>query len=66
LHDVIEKTQDGNSQHIGKVPPSVAGEDTKDKSVIDDLKRRLDAAVKAEDYELAAKLRDQLKALSQA
>jgi protein arginine kinase activator len=64
LQDVIEKTQDGNSQHIGKVPPSASKEEAKDQTVINDLKRRLDTAVKAEDYELAAKLRDQLKALS--
>jgi len=64
LQDVIEKTQDGNSQHIGKVPPSVSQLPAKDHSEADDLKRRLEAAVKAEDYELAAKLRDQLKAIS--
>ncbi len=64
LHDIIEKTQDGNSQHIGKVPPSSPETEAKDQTAIDDLKRRLDTAVKAEDYELAAKLRDQLKAIS--
>jgi protein arginine kinase activator len=64
LRDVIEKTQDGNSQHIGKIPPSAQNAEAKDTSAIDELKRRLDAAVKAEDYELAAKLRDQIKAIS--
>jgi protein arginine kinase activator len=62
LRDVIEKTQDGNLQHIGKVPPSALN--AQSQTAIDDLKRQLDAAVKAEDYELAAKLRDQIKAIS--
>jgi protein arginine kinase activator len=65
LRDLIEKTQDNNSLHIGKTPPltSVKAEPEK-KDTVKDLQRRLELAVKTEDYELAAKLRDQLKALS--
>ncbi|HAL44739.1 MAG TPA: hypothetical protein DCP47_02290 [Phycisphaerales bacterium] len=66
LRDIIEKTQDDNSLHIGKTPPLTSSEEaeSKEKNITEELKRRLDLAVKTEDYELAAKLRDQLKALS--
>jgi protein arginine kinase activator len=65
LRDVIEKTQDNNSLHIGKIPPFTSSKVEPQKAdIIEDLQRRLDLAVKTEDYELAAKLRDQLKAIS--
>lgn len=64
LQNIIEKTQDNNLTHVGKIPPHAASKpQPKEQNEIDDLKRRLDAAVKDEDYELAAKLRDQLKAI---
>lgn len=66
LRDIIEKTQDNNTTHVGKVPPRTAKpvEKVQEQNQIEELKRKLDQAVKVEDYELAAKLRDQLKALS--
>ncbi len=64
LKDIIEKTQNNNLLHIGKTPPRKSTKaEPKEKSIIEDLKHQLDLAVKVEDYELAAKLRDQLKAL---
>lgn len=65
LRDIIEKTQDNNTKHKGKTPPrTVTKTENKEQNEVEDLKRKLEAAVKEEDYELAAKLRDQLKALS--
>ncbi|MEN6387061.1 MAG: UvrB/UvrC motif-containing protein [Phycisphaerales bacterium] len=64
LRDIIEKTQDNNSLHIGKTPPMTGSKiEHQEENTKQDLQRRLDLAVKTEDYELAAKLRDQLKAL---
>ena len=66
LKEVIEKTQDNNLTHKGKVPAqaqnsSNARRENRDK--IEELKKQLSQAVEKEDYELAAKIRDQLKEL---
>ncbi len=66
LKEVIEKTQDNNLAHKGKVPAKAqsgdgAEDDNRDK--IEELQKQLNAAVKKEDYELAAKIRDRLKDL---
>ena len=74
LQTIIEKAHDGNLIHKGKIPPGVPqqvlGSDTekdetkaKNESEIESIKNQLDEAVRREDYELAARLRDQLKAL---
>lgn len=74
LQPIIEKAHNGNLTHKGKIPPGapqpVLSSDTakdkaevKNESEIESLKKQLDEAVRAEDYELAAKLRDRLKAL---
>jgi protein arginine kinase activator len=64
LKEIIEKTQDNNSTHNGKVPVQTHISSTsklEEKSEMDDLKKQLSVAVEKEDYELAAKIRDQLK-----
>ncbi|MBU1259583.1 MAG: UvrB/UvrC motif-containing protein [Planctomycetes bacterium] len=66
LKEVIEKTQDNNLTHKGKVPAqtrnsSNARPENQDK--IEELQKQLSQAVEKEDYELAAKIRDQLKEL---
>lgn len=53
----------GRVQHVGKLP-TAAGPAIKAKREMEELKRRLDEAVKNQDFEQAAVLRDQLKALS--
>jgi protein arginine kinase activator len=70
LDQLIEKAHDGNLTHKGKVPAGVQQQevlnnaDNTDKAdEKEDLKRRLEEAVTAEKYELAAKLRDQLKTM---
>jgi protein arginine kinase activator len=75
LLPIIEKAHDGNLTHKGKIPQGASqtalGSDAKDltqvknENRIEELKKQLEQAVRDEDYELAAKLRDQLKALQQ-
>jgi protein arginine kinase activator len=50
----------GNKKHIGKVPGSI---ENKQYSQIEKLKRQLDEAVRSENFEQAAVLRDQIKQL---
>jgi protein arginine kinase activator len=60
LRPIIEKSQGGNTTHRGKVPSKVPA-DTKKQIDLIGLRNKLNAAVKAEDYETAAKLRDEMK-----
>ena len=60
LTPLIEQTQNGKTQHCGKVPSRTPEKDRKDVEMVS-LRRQLDAAVKNEDYEIAAGLRDQMK-----
>lgn len=54
----------GATEHVGRVPNAQA-QQVKDMRTANDLRNRLAMAVKAEDFMLAAKLRDQLKALEE-
>lgn len=81
LLPLLERAHEGAAQHIGKVPRRLA-ESGPAKSELEDarilaarreqvererlLRRQLEDAVKSEQYELAAKLRDQLQQLMQA
>lgn len=62
LRPIIGKSQAGNTAHRGKVPSKVPT-DTKKQIDLLSLSKKLDAAVKAEDYETAAKLRDEINRL---
>lgn len=59
LLPLIEKAHNGQSVHCGKVP-SKASTDTKKQIELLNLRQQLEAAVQAEDYELAAELRDKI------
>ena len=59
LRPLIEKAHDGKTTHVGKIPSS-APLDTKEQMKLLSLRQRLEAAVRNEDYELAAKLRDEI------
>jgi protein arginine kinase activator len=59
LLPLIKKAHDGGMSHCGKVPSRMP-KDSKRQIEIAQLRRKLDEAVKNEDYELAAKLRDKL------
>ncbi|TFG45165.1 MAG: hypothetical protein E4H40_08595, partial [Candidatus Brocadiia bacterium] len=61
---LIEKAQNGKTSHCGKVP-SKAPKETMNRIELMNLREQLEAAVRAEDYETAAKLRDQINQISQ-
>ena len=52
----------GSSQHMGKTPLK-AGRDSKKKIDIQDLRAKLQRAIETEEFEEAARIRDQIKAL---
>jgi protein arginine kinase activator len=60
LLQIIKKAHNGNTAHCGKVP-SKASAATKKQARLITLRQKLEEAVRSEDYELAAKLRDKIK-----
>ena len=62
LTPLLERAQEGSSQHVGKVPAG-SGSDQKKINAVLRLRSQLKQAITAEDYELAARLRDQIKEL---
>lgn len=60
LQPLIERSHNNKSWHCGKVPTHTSDEEKKD-ILLRQLRRDLDIAVKNEDYEAAARLRDQIK-----
>lgn len=65
LDPLLEKAQDGHTQHVGKVPHNV-GRGQKRQAEILRLRAELNSAVTAENYERAAELRDRIQELEQA
>lgn len=65
LHPLIQREHDGATHHVGKSPRGAAPQ-RKAEAEIRKLKRQLDEAVAAEDYERAARLRDRLRELERA
>ncbi len=59
LANVIERAQDGQTQHTGKSPGELVRIDPVQQERLR-LQRELREAVEREDYEMAARLRDQL------
>jgi len=59
LLPLIKKAQDGRTSHRGKIPSKTPG-DTRKEIELCALREQLDNAVKNEDYERAAKLRDKM------
>jgi len=62
LMPLLEKAHAGNTIHKGKLPSKMPADD-KGQQEIATLKQQLQAAVEAEDYETAAKLRDKISNL---
>ena len=60
LKIIIERAHNGNTRHCGKTP-STAPADTRDRIKLMNLKQQLEDAVRDEDYETAAKLRDMVE-----
>lgn len=61
LHPLIERAQDGGSHHTGKFPKSRGGDRRTTEQELARLRRQLDEALQAEDYERAARLRDRIR-----
>lgn len=62
LLPLIERSHSGQTHHCGKVPARTCERDHKEIELIA-LRRQLDQAVKNEDYEAAAGLRDKIREL---
>ena len=62
LTPLIERAHEGATQHVGKVPVTADATIRKHADLLE-LRRQLQKAVEEEDYEVAAKLRDQIKSL---
>lgn len=63
LGQVIERAQAGGTAHVGRAPKSVAEVETR-RVRREKLLRDLETAVSAEQYERAARLRDELAAIA--
>jgi len=64
LEALIQRAQEGATQHIGKAPAGAAGR--KKHGTILRLRAQLRSAVGQEDYERAARLRDRIKELEES
>ena len=62
LGPLLKRAHEGGTQHVGKIPRR-AGPDQRKMNSLLRLRAQLKAAVVAEDYEKAARLRDQIKDL---
>ena len=65
LAPLIEQAHEGAKQHVGKVP-ATAGETIQKQADLLRLRRELQDAVEKENYELAARVRDQIQILESA
>jgi protein arginine kinase activator len=63
LTPLLQRAHDGATHHLGKVPTRRGGTTVPVKRQVDlnRLRKELSRAVEAEDYEKAAKLRDQIR-----
>ena len=60
LASLLERAHEGGNHHIGKVPRRGGSGGEQRQLLITRMRKRLNDAVEAEDYELAAQLRDDL------
>ena len=65
LGPLLERAHDGASQHVGKVPSRAGSSEQRQQHVLK-MRRRLEEAVTAEDYEMAARLRDEIRRTEEA
>jgi protein arginine kinase activator len=64
LAPLLERAHEGASHHVGKTPNRAGAGQQKQQALLR-LRKRLSDAVAAEDYEQAAKLRDQVRELEE-
>ncbi|MEX1015134.1 MAG: UvrB/UvrC motif-containing protein [Phycisphaeraceae bacterium] len=60
LSPLLERAHEGGTHHVGKVPRR-AGAGEQRQAQLTRLRKKLDEAVTSEDYELAARLRDDIR-----
>ncbi len=65
LGPLIERAHEGATHHVGKVP-ATAGETVRKQAGLLRLRRELQEAIDRENYELAARVRDQIQTLESA
>ena len=65
ISSLLERAHEGGTHHIGKVPVR-AGADEHKQTQLMRMRKRLDEAVAAEDYELAARLRDDISTFEES
>jgi protein arginine kinase activator len=63
LLPLLKRTQEGAVEHVGKIPPRKKREEGDRQVVTLRLRRELQKAIDAENYEQAAQVRDQLRSL---
>lgn len=63
LISLLERAHEGGNHHVGKVPRRGGGGGEQRQLQITRIRKRLNDAIEAEDYELAAQLRDDLAGL---
>ena len=63
LLPLLKRTQEGSMEHVGKIPPRKKREEGDRQVVTLRLRRELQKAIDAENYEQAAQVRDQLRSL---
>lgn len=61
LSALVQRAHEGHSQHVGKVPPGV-DDVVKRQTGLMKLRRELREAIEQENYELAARVRDAIRA----
>ncbi len=60
LEPLLERAHGSSTHHVGKVPRRGGASEMRQQQLLR-MRRRLDEAVDSEDYELAARLRDELR-----
>lgn len=65
LAPLLERAHEGGTHHIGKVPRRAGAGDNRQLQLMR-MRKRLDDAVATEDYELAARIRDDIQQLEGA
>ena len=64
LSPLLERAHEGGTHHVGKVPRRSGGGEQR-QTQLTRMRKRLDEAVEAEDYELAARLRDDIRRMEE-
>ena len=64
LTPLLERAHEGGEHHLGKVPRHAPDAERRQEQMLR-MRKKLDDAIEAEDYELAAHLRDEIRTLEE-